>query len=348
MSGGVDSSVAALLLIKEGFEVEGCTLRLLSERLCSLEGAGAPQALEDAESVCAQLGIKHRILDLSALFEREVVSYFAFEYLRGRTPNPCLVCNRRIKLGAMLDYALEQGFDAVATGHYSRVCFDEGSGKYQLRRSISKKDQSYFLYSLSQHQLSHLVLPIASMDKTELRDIARREGLEIYSKPDSQDICFVRDSMHSEFLRAFAGAAPPRGAIVDHEGRVVGQHEGIDRYTIGQRKGLGGGFAEPMFVSSISPASGTVHISPSGALYKSSFTCEEVNIISGEALRAPTEVLIKVRYAAPAVPALVTPLDGGRLGVETSSPVRALTPGQAAVFYTGEDFGTVLGGGIIK
>ena len=305
MSGGVDSSAAALLLQKQGYECAGATLSL-----CGNETDGAKRIADG-------LGMPFYIFDEHELFAREVMDHFVSEYRAGRTPNPCIDCNRCLKFGAFLDRALEMGFDYIATGHYARVGYDEASGRYRLLRGESRaKDQSYVLYQLTQEQLSHLLLPVGSFEKPEIREQAEEAGLANAHQADSQDICFIPDGDYVRFLRDYGGVTPQPGDFVDETGRVLGRHRGLECYTAGQRKGLGVSADRPL-----------------------------VNWIAGETPAEKVYCTAKTRYSQKECDAVVTPLEGGCAHVELLTPQRAVTAGQAVVFYDGEE---VLGGGTIE
>ncbi len=331
MSGGVDSAAAAAFLRRQGYEVEGATLLLEG----NADGAG------DAARAAAVLGIPHRTVELRETFRREVMDVFAAEYRAGRTPNPCVLCNRAVKFGAMLRYALDNGFDAVATGHYARI--REENGRFLLEAVPSKKDQSYMLYALSQEQLAHIVFPIGSLEKEQVREVAREAGLPVASKPDSQDICFVPDGDYAAFLARYANEPFTPGDFVDAAGNVLGRHQGLARYTVGQRKGLGS-FGKPMYVTALDAARNRVVLGEEGSQYRAELTVSGVNWIPFDAPAGPIRCRAKIRYHAPAAPCEVTPLPGGRAAVRFDEPQRSVTPGQSAVFYDGA---LVLGGGLI-
>ena len=341
MSGGVDSAGAALLLRQQGYEVFGVTLRLRSA------GASDPQEqdIADARSVADTLGISHTVLDLRELFQREVMDHFVSEYVAGRTPNPCVDCNRCIKFGALLDWALDHGADALATGHYARVGRDEASGRHLLLRGTDRrKDQSYVLYQLTQRQLSHLLLPVGDYEKPAIRALAAEAGLDNAEKADSQDICFVPDGDYVGFLQRYGGVTPVPGDFVDQEGHVLGRHRGLECYTTGQRKGLGVSADAPLYVVRKDLDAGTVVLGPDSALYTDTLTAERVNLISLSALTGPIQVTAKTRYSQKEAEATVEPLEDGRVRVTFAQPQRAVTAGQAVVFYDGE---AVVGGGTI-
>lgn len=346
MSGGVDSSVAALLLRDSGYDVTGVTLKLRPDRLmqeprdggcCSLDD------IEDARRVCYKLGIDHLVFNFTEIFEKQVIDYFVSSYFAGRTPNPCIACNRHVKFDALLRRALELGFDYVATGHYAQI-FQNEDGRYLLRRSDAAKDQSYVLYNLTQFQLAHTLLPVGNCEKDRIRQMAREAELPVAHKPDSQDICFIDNGDYAGFLREYTGKDTPPGDFVDAEGQILGQHRGISRYTIGQRKGLGMAFGQPMYVIGIDPEQNRIVLGPEGSQYRRSLFAEDLNWISVPELVAPMEVTAKVRYQSSPAKALLTPCPDGRVRVEFETPQRSVTPGQAVVFYDGD---LVVGGGTI-
>ena len=342
MSGGVDSAAAALLLLRAGWDVTGVTLRLHSFRdrpgLC-----GSADDIETARTVAAALGIPHMVLDLQELFREKVMDRFVSEYLAGRTPNPCIDCNREIKFGALLDWALDQGADAFATGHYARVR-QSPCGRWQLLRGADRrKDQTYFLCRLTQHQLSHLLLPAGDYEKPALRALAAACGLSNAHKADSQDICFVPDGDYVSFLRR-CGAELVPGDFLDPGGRVLGRHKGLPCYTIGQRKGLGISADAPLYVLKKDLARNAVILGEDRALYTSELTAEQVNWLSIPAPDEPLSVTAKTRYSQREAAAVAEPLPDGRVRVSFQEPQRAITPGQAVVFYDGD---LVLGGGTI-
>ena len=344
MSGGVDSAAAALLLRQAGYNVTGVTLRLHPYKdrpgLC-----GSADDIETARAVAAGMGIPHVVLDLCDLFRERVMDRFVWAYTHGRTPNPCIDCNREIKFGALLDWALDQGADAMATGHYARVRLDTPSGRWQLLRGADRrKDQTYFLYQLTQHQLAHLLLPVGDYEKPALRALAAANGLSNAQKADSQDICFVPDGDYVRFLEEGMGLPNPPGDFLDMQGNPVGTHRGFLHYTIGQRKGLGLAFGEPRFVISKHAAAGTVTLGRQEDLFTRTLFAEDVNLISLPELTEPVRVTAKTRYSQAAAPALLESSGDSRIRLTFDSPQRAVTPGQAAVFYQGD---VVVGGGTI-
>ena len=345
MSGGVDSSVAALLLKEQGYHVIGVTLMLRGGRLAEGSGSGALRDIEDARRVCEALRVEHRVLDLSDAFCRCVVDEFVEEYCRGRTPNPCVTCNRTIKFGALLEYALTEGADYVATGHYAHTAYDSVTGRWQLWKADSAKDQSYVLYSLSQHQLSHTLFPLWGWEKEAVRALAREHRLPVADKGDSMETCFVPDGGHAAFIEAYTGRIMRPGDFVDETGRVLGRHQGIGRYTIGQRKGLGIALGRPMYVVRLDTEKNRVILGEEGRQMASSLFASPVNFVSIAPPQEPLVVEAKIRYQAPPAAALLTPLPDGTVRLVFENPQRSVTPGQAVVFYRGN---LVLGGGTIQ
>ncbi len=347
MSGGVDSAVTALLCIEKGYDAAGCTMRLwrpapeeMGGRVC-----GSDKDVDDARTVCEHLGISHTVMDFGAEFDQSVIADFIAEYQSCRTPNPCIVCNRCLKFGALLDAALKAGYDKIATGHYARIEQAE-NGRYLLKRAADpSKDQTYFLWQLTQHQLAHTLFPLGGMTKAEAREIAAQHDLVNAHKSDSQDICFVPDGDYAAFITKNTGATYPRGNFVDEDGRVLGQHAGIIHYTIGQRKGLGIALGEPMYVKSKNAADNTVMLCRNDALFSRKLDLSRINLIALNALDAPIRAHVKIRYAHTPALATVTQTGHDSLHVEFDTPQRAIAPGQSAVIYDGD---TVIGGGIIR
>ncbi len=335
MSGGVDSSAAALLLLRQGYEVCGCTLRLLD----GVSGA------VDAKAVCEKLGIPHIVIDLRELFRQKVMDAFAESYIGGLTPNPCLLCNRFIKFGEMLDRALDMGYDGIATGHYADVRFDEQSGRYLLIRPADrKKDQTYVLYGMTQFQLAHTVFPLNGLEKAEVRRLAEENGLINANKPDSQDICFVPDGDYAGFIERHTGRIFPCGDFTDTDGNVIGAHGGLIRYTIGQRKGLGITFGKPVYVCRKNASDNTVTLGEEKDLLRTELMVGNVNLISVTELTEPLRVTAKTRYTAKEQTATIFPIKDSLIGVKFDEAVRAPAAGQACVFYDGD---VVVGGGTI-
>ncbi len=333
MSGGVDSSVAARLLIDSGYEVTGATLSLSDAAVSEADGARA---------VCDRLGIEHRCIDLKKEFSEFVISDFISEYERGRTPNPCIVCNKNIKFGKMLSVAKDLGFDKIATGHYA-VIKKQGE-RYLLEKAKDEaKDQSYVLYSLSQAQLSHSLFPLGELTKVGVREIAKENGFINADKADSQDICFVPDGDYASFIKSATGKNYPEGDYVDICGNVLGKHKGIINYTIGQRKGLGIALGKPQFVIHKDAPSGRVILGDEEHLFYKQVLVENVNYIPFDELKGDLSVTAKLRYRHKEERAVIHPTENGVI-IEFEKPQRAPSSGQAAVFYDGK---TVIGGGII-
>ena len=333
LSGGVDSAAAAYLLLEKGYDVTGIIMRLKPESLADAD-------ISDAQKIADKLGIELRVLDRREFFKDNVINPFVSEYLNARTPNPCVECNSIIKFGAMLDYALEIGCDGIATGHYAKI--EEKNGRYLLKKSQSPKDQSYFLFRLTQHQLSHTVFPLEGLEKPQIREIALNAGLPVAEKGDSQEICFVPNDDYISYL-ASLGVTSPKGDFIDKNGNVLGTHNGIINYTIGQRKGLGA-FGKPMFVTGISAENNTVTIGENGSQYSIGLVADRLNFIPFDTLSEPIKADVKIRYKAKPEPATVTPNGDGTVSVIFDEPQRSITPGQSAVFYDGD---TVIGGGRI-
>ena len=344
MSGGVDSSAAAVLLRQQGYSCDGAMLRLYNGEVegtcCSADDAA------DARSVAYGLGMKFYVFNETERFARDVMDRFVAEYCAGRTPNPCIDCNRCLKFGALLERALLLGYDYLATGHYARVELDEASGKYRLLRGRDRsKDQSYVLYQLGQHQLAHLLLPVGEYDKPSIRRSARQAGLINADKSDSQDICFVPDGDYTRFLQEYGGVKMTPGDFVDQAGHVLGRHKGLPCYTTGQRKGLGVSAGKHVYVLRKNARDNTILLGDNEELFTSVLTADRVNWISGDAPASPLRVTAKTRYSQTEAAATVHPLPDGRIRVEFDVPQRAITAGQAVVLYDGEQ---VLGGGTIE
>ncbi len=336
MSGGVDSSAAALLLVQQGYEVCGCTLKLFE---------GGSDNAEDAKQVCRRLGIKHLVFDLKDLFRQKVTDDFAESYIAGKTPNPCIRCNRFIKFGRMSELALSLGFDGIATGHYADVRFDRQSGRFQLIRPADRrKDQTYVLYCMTQDQLAHTVFPLNGLEKEDIRRLAEENGLINARKPDSQDICFVPDGDYAGFIERHTGRTFPRGDFIDTDGKIIGTHCGLIHYTIGQRKGLGAAFGKPVYVCRKNASDNTVTLGGENDLLRTELTVGNLNLISVSELSEPMKVTAKTRYSAKEQTATVFPIKDGVCAVKFDKPVRAPAPGQACVFYNGD---IVVGGGEI-
>ena len=343
MSGGVDSSVAAKLTIDAGYECIGCMMKLYDSPdgesgCCSLSDA------EDARSVAFSLGMPFYVFNFCDGFRENVIDRFAAEYLRGRTPNPCIDCNSYMKFDSLLRRAVELDCQKIVTGHYARI--EKRGDRYILRKAAdAAKDQSYVLYRLTQKQLSMVMFPLGGMTKAETRAVAESCGFVNSRKRDSQDICFAPDGDYASALERLCGVTCPEGDFIDESGRKIGRHRGIVRYTVGQHKGLGGNFPERMYVLRVDPAANTVTLGTEQMLYSREFTADAFNWISGEPPKKSIRCLAKVRYRQPEQPASAEVLPDGRVKVIFDGPQRAVTPGQSAVLYSGDE---VLGGGIIE
>jgi tRNA-specific 2-thiouridylase len=345
MSGGVDSSVAAAILHEQGYEVIGMMLRLWSEpETESQNRCCTPDSMALARRVAARLDIPFYVIDARQIFYDTVVSYFKQGYLQGDTPNPCLVCNQQIRWGFLLQHALSLGADRMATGHYVRLRKAEVGNVQILRAADERKDQSYVLHVLNQDQLQHAIFPLGEYSKVEVREMARRYGLPVASRPDSQDLCFLGSDDYRSFLRRNLPEVQTQGPILNTQGQPVGLHEGLAFYTIGQRKGLGVASLLPLYVVEKDLGKNALVVGPKEALGKNSFGAQQVNWVSGSPPRAPFRAEVKIRYKAAYAWCTVTPLGDDRVQVLLDEPLRDITSGQAAVFYDGD---ICLGGGII-
>ncbi len=372
MSGGVDSSATAALLQEQGYDVVGITLKLWPQDCVNRaeDKCCGPQAVTDARSVCHTLGIPYYLIDESAEFQKHVIQYFADEYKAGRTPNPCVMCNQNLKFGRLIDRANQLGADFIATGHFARiekVCSSRREeaqtesrngqslltsaatkpelGRYLLKRGKDlRKDQSYFLFSLRQDQLARALFPLGDKTKSDTREVARHCNLKTADKEESMEICFVPDNNYGGFLQSANLVQKHRGEIVNLHGHVLGHHDGIEFYTIGQRKGLGLSTPQPLYVIELDAENNRVVVGDDTALDRDEFTVQNCNWIPWENPPASIEVTAKIRYNHPGTPATVTPLEQGRAKVKLHTPQRAVTPGQASVFYQDD---LVVGGGWI-
>jgi len=344
MSGGVDSAVAAVLLKEQGYEVVGITMKLWEGDSDREDGCCSVNTANDARRVCDLLDIPFYVSNFKEAFKEKVIDYFVDEYFKGRTPNPCIECNRHLKFNDLLKLANNIEAEYIATGHYAKVEYDEKSGRYLLKKSVTaKKDQTYVLYCLTQEQLSHIVMPLGNYTKEEVRAIAAKAELRVANKPESQEICFVEDNDYGRFLAEVRGKDIKQGTFVDKTGRRLGIHKGIVHYTIGQRKGLGYTFGKPVFVTKIDPEKNLVTLGDHEELMHKELYAEKMNFISLEKLEGEMRVTAKIRYSAKEAPALILPEKDG-VRVIFDEPQRAITPGQAVVFYDGE---VVVGGGTI-
>lgn len=355
MSGGVDSSVAAYLLKEQGYEVIGVTMQIWQDEEQTLieenGGCCGLSAIDDARRVAQELDIPYYVMNFKKEFKCNVMDYFVQEYISGRTPNPCIVCNRYVKWESLLKRSMEIGADYIATGHYARV--DQlPNGRFSLRMSkTSAKDQTYALYNLTQFQLSHTLMPVGEYEKEEIREIAARLNLPIANKPDSQEICFIPDKDYAGFIEREVNLNPKlqtnfpkRGNFVTRDGEVIGPHKGITHYTIGQRKGLNLSMGRPVFVTEIRPETGEVVIGQNEDVFTNELVCTELNFMSVENVTEPIRVMAKIRYSHKGEWCTLFKIEEDKIKCVFEKPVRAVTPGQAVVFYDGE---YVLGGGTI-
>ncbi len=348
MSGGVDSSAAALLLKERGFECIGVTMKLFENEDVRVSGDRSCCSAEDAEDargVAASLDIPFYVYNFADRFRRDVIDRFADAYEKGRTPNPCIDCNRFLKFDELLRKADELGCRYIATGHYADVVHDDKRGRYLLKKGKDlKKDQSYVLYSLTQEQLARVIFPLGNLQKTEIRKIAAEAGFFNAEKPESQDICFIKDGKYGDFLEAYRGRQYPEGDFVFLDGTVAGRHKGIVRYTVGQRKGLGLALKKPAYVCAIEPETNIVRLGDNEDLFTRVVYAEDVNLISVNSIEGEMRVSARVRYHQPERPALVTQTGPHTVRLVFDEPQRAVTPGQSLVMYQDD---IVVGGGII-
>ena len=348
MSGGVDSSTTAWLLKERGYEVIGATMCIgtldrtetAPARCCGLAD------IEDARRVALQLEIPFYVFHLKEEFEREIIEYFCEEYSLGRTPNPCILCNEKVKFGSFLKKALELGADYLSTGHYARLEFDERLKQYLLKKGLDRrKDQSYVLFSLDQDQLRYVLFPLGEYQKEEVRRKALEVGLRVHDKPESQEVCFIQESSYHSFLQERLGGLIEPGPIMDQKGNILGKHKGIPFYTIGQRRGLRLAKGRPLYVIGIDRKRNALIVGEEREVYEDTFIVNTLNWINFQEVTSSLSAQVKIRYKHPGSEAVISPKEKGEVEVKFKSPQKAITPGQAAVFYDGE---TVLGGGWIK
>ncbi len=341
MSGGVDSSVAAYLLQEQGYEVIGATMRLWKDKTQDVEDIAI-----DAKKVADTLGIKHIVIDFEDTFKGDIVDYFMDSYFEGKTPNPCVLCNKKIKFGMLYDKAKELGCEYIATGHYANV--EEGQdGKLRIKKSdFDEKDQTYVLYNLNQEKLRHTLFPIGKYNKEQIRSIAKKIGLEVYNKPESQDICFIPDNDYIKFIKTYSDKKVSAGKFMDKKGNVLGDHKGIINYTIGQRKGLGIAFGKPMYVIDINDKNNSVVLGSNEDLFNDEVKAKGVNFVEfdKDEVSYPLEVEAKIRYSAKPAKAKVYRDGEDSFNIKFETPQRAATKGQSIVFYDGK---YLVGGGII-
>ena len=344
MSGGVDSAVTAYLTSRE-HNCVGATMSLCSSLVPSEKRQAIENDILDAKKICDILNIPHKVYDLSDEFRRSVVEDFISSYRSGATPNPCVICNRLIKFGALLEECDKLGMDAIATGHYARIEKDS-SGRFLLKKATDiSKDQSYVLYSFSQHQLSRTLLPLGSITKDQAREIAHQNGFINAQKRDSQDICFIPDGDYAAFIERITGEKFPKGSFIDSNGAILGEHDGIIKYTVGQRKGLGIALGEPMYVAEKNVDKNTVTLVRNSELFKRELTASSINLIACDSINTPIRVCARIRYNQKEQPATVVQTDTDTLSVIFDEPQRAISKGQSLVLYDGD---TVIGGGIIN
>lgn len=349
MSGGVDSSAAALLMKEKGYECVGVTMKLYDNPeigVCSDRTCCSLEDIEDARQAAARIGIPYYVYNFKGEFEENVIDPFIYAYEHGRTPNPCIDCNQYMKFGGLFEKAGDLGCDYVVTGHYARTSYDEETGRWQLLKGADPdKDQSYVLYQMSQDQLARVIFPLGEMTKPETRAAAEKAGLENARKRESQDICFVPDGKYADFIEHFTGKIYPLGDFVDMEGNVLGRHRGIIRYTIGQRKHLGLALQKPAYVCRIDPEKNQVVLGSNEDLMQTELTARNVNLISVSKIEKPMRVTARVRYHQKEKPATVVQTGPSSIRLSFDEPQRAITPGQAVVMYDGD---RVVGGGVIE
>ena len=349
MSGGVDSSVAACLLKEQGYDVIGVTMQIWQEEnpeeVEENGGCCGLSAVDDARRVAWSLGIPYYVMNFRKEFKESVMDYFVDEYLHGHTPNPCIACNRQVKWEALLARSMEIGADYIATGHYARV-MQLPNGRYTIQNSVTAaKDQTYALYNLTQEQLSRTLMPIGAYTKEEIRQMAEDQGLEVAKKKDSMEICFIPDNDYAGFIERTVENVPGPGNFVDKDGNILGRHKGITHYTVGQRKGLNLALGRPVFVTEIRPETGEVVIGDNEDVFSDYLVCGNVNWMAVDGLHGEEKtVMAKIRYSHKGAPCVIRELEDGRVECRFETPQRAITPGQAVVFYEND---YVFGGGTI-
>lgn len=347
MSGGVDSSVSAILLKQQGYEVIGITMKLWEGDEEDQEGSYCNlSSTLDAKRVCDIIGIPHYTLNFKEEFRNKVIDNFICEYANCRTPNPCIECNRYLKFGAMYEKAKELGCDYIATGHYAKIAYDNKYQKNVLKKSASiKKDQSYVLYNIPKELLDHIIFPLGDFEtKDEIREIARQNNLAVATKPDSEDICFIPDGNYKKFLEKHSDIKPKEGNIVNRRGEILGKHNGLYNYTIGQRKGLGISYKAPLFVLGFNKAKNEVIVGEEAELYRKEMKVGNINLLLMDKIEKPLDVTVKIRYSSKPAEALINQTEAGNVQVIFKEPQRGITPGQSAVFYIDD---VVVGGGKI-
>lgn len=347
MSGGVDSSVAAYLLKEQGYEVIGVTMQIWQDDEEFIEKEGgccSLSAVADARRVANKIGIPFYVMNFKDAFKRNVIDYFVDEYMEGRTPNPCIACNKFIKFSSFLDKAMAMGIDYVATGHYAII--EKHNDRYIIKKSEDdKKDQTYALYNLTQFQLERTLMPCGQYKKSKIREIAKEIGLKVHNKKDSEEICFIPDNDHGRYIKNRFPNKVREGNFVDKQGNILGTHKGIVYYTIGQRKGLGIAFGKPMYVVDINPFRNEVVLGDLEDLLNTELIAKDTNYIPFDTLKEPMEVEAKIRYSQTPSKAIITPIEDGRLRVNFHEKQRAITKGQSVVFYKDD---LLIGGGIIE
>ncbi len=352
MSGGVDSSVAAYLLKEQGYEVIGVTMKLWQdedEELIEREGGCCSlSAVEDARRVANMIGIPFYVMNFKEAFKEKVIDYFIKEYTKGRTPNPCIACNKYIKSGDFYEKAKQIGCDYIATGHYAKIEFDENLNRYILKKSVTEeKDQTYALYNMDQEDLAHTLMPLGYYTKDKIRELAKEVGLIVANKPDSQEICFVKDNDYGKYVKEHSNKKIKEGYFIDKEGKILGKHKGIINYTIGQRKGLGIAFGKPMYVTDILVEKNAVVLGEHEEVFAKELIASNVNFIPFDELKDSIRVKAKIRYSAPAKEATVYKEKDGQIRIVFDEAQRAITPGQSVVMYDMKNE-IVIGGGIIE